>query len=56
MEAGKRLVGRGFGGCVAEAMSYGALQRAGQEVGSTYPLATFPCLHLAAAAHGEQVT
>ena len=55
MEASTRRVGRGFGGCVAEAMSMTRSSK-GQEVGSTYPLARLPCLHLAAAAHGEQVT
>ena len=54
--SGQKTGGAGLWGLCRRSYEPGALQRAGQEVGSTYPLTTLPCLHLAAATHGEQVT
>ena len=54
--SGQKTGGAGLWGLCSRSYEPGALQRAGQEVGSTYPLARLPCLHLAAAAHGKQVT
>ena len=54
--SGHKTGGAGLWWLCRRSYEPGALQRTGHEVGSTYPLATLPCLHVAAAAHGGQVT
>ena len=55
MEAGRRLVGRNFGSCVAEAMTLVRSSERDKKWDRFTLSWTLPCLHLAAAAQGKQV-